>query len=73
MIEYIWFLGKEIGLATMADGPRHTRLIICVDGTWCDPDGPHGRRDKNVTNVYRFYASVRRGECVDASGKRYVF
>ncbi|KAK1759979.1 hypothetical protein QBC47DRAFT_458153, partial [Echria macrotheca] len=42
------------------------RLVICVDGTWCSPDGPHGSRAENITNVYRIYASVKKGICRDA-------
>ncbi|KAG5751827.1 hypothetical protein H9Q70_005517 [Fusarium xylarioides] len=41
------------------------RLIICVDGTWCSPDGPHGKRNQNVTNIYRFHASIKKGVCND--------
>lgn len=36
-----------------------TRLVICIDGTWCEPDGV--RASGNQTNVYRTYASTRRG------------
>ncbi|KAI0904181.1 hypothetical protein F4823DRAFT_634728 [Ustulina deusta] len=46
------------------------RLIICVDGTWFDPDGGNDKQG-NVTNIYRFYASVGKGEFQDASGNRF--
>ncbi|CCT76258.1 uncharacterized protein FFUJ_14106 [Fusarium fujikuroi IMI 58289] len=47
------------------------RLIICVDGTWCEPDGAHGNRNHNITNVYRLYTSIHKGECEERSGKRF--
>ncbi|KAI0425236.1 hypothetical protein F5Y09DRAFT_335121 [Xylaria sp. FL1042] len=47
-----------------------TRLVVCVDGTWFNPDGGNNKKG-NITNVYRFYASVGKGELQDASGKRY--
>lgn len=55
----------------MANKPP-TRLIICVDGTWCDPDGPalSDKGKRNITNVYRFCASIQRGDQCFANGKR---
>ncbi|RYC65740.1 hypothetical protein CHU98_g413 [Xylaria longipes] len=47
-----------------------TRLIICVDGTWFDPDGGDNKQG-NITNTYRLYASVGKGVFQDASGSRY--
>ncbi|TGJ78556.1 hypothetical protein E0Z10_g10206 [Xylaria hypoxylon] len=47
------------------------RLIICVDGTWFDPDGGNNKKG-NITNIYRLYASVGKGEVRDASGSRYI-
>ena len=39
---------------------RHRkRLVICVDGTWCEPDGV--RVTGNQTNIYRTYASIKDG------------
>ncbi|KAL8691021.1 MAG: hypothetical protein Q9224_004268 [Gallowayella concinna] len=42
-----------------------TRWIACVDGTWCSPDGAYGNRHNNIGNIYRIYASIKDGECVD--------
>ena len=42
-----------------------TRLIICIDGTYCTPDGPHGKGNGNISNVYRICASVKTGRCPD--------
>ncbi|GAW19614.1 hypothetical protein ANO14919_091020 [Xylariales sp. No.14919] len=47
------------------------RLVICVDGTWFNPDGGNDKKG-NITNIYRFYASVGRGEIKDASGSRFI-
>ncbi|KAK6853685.1 hypothetical protein PG995_010497 [Apiospora arundinis] len=49
------------------------RLIICVDGTCCDPDGPasNSRAHRNVTNVYRLCASIQKGICTDKNGKTF--
>jgi uncharacterized protein (DUF2235 family) len=47
------------------------RLIICVDDTWCTPDGPHGRHHENTSNVYRIYSSAKVGDCIDATGRRF--
>lgn len=50
-----------------------TRLICCVDGTWCTPDGSDGKGCCNITNVYRIYASVKTGKCFDAiTQKEYI-
>jgi uncharacterized protein (DUF2235 family) len=48
-----------------------TRLIICVDGTWCTPDGSYGNSHKNISNIYRVCASIKVGECVDSDGRRF--
>ncbi|KAI1345632.1 hypothetical protein F5Y01DRAFT_323014 [Xylaria sp. FL0043] len=48
-----------------------TRLVICVDGTWFNPDGGNDKKG-NITNIYRFYASIGKGELQDASGTRYI-
>lgn len=50
---------------SMASPRIPTRLVYCVDGTYCTPDGTHPRRQGNITNVYRFYTSVKRGRCID--------
>ncbi|KAL9611274.1 MAG: hypothetical protein Q9167_004071 [Letrouitia subvulpina] len=47
-----------------------TRLIYCVDGTYCTPDGTDRRSHDNINNVYRIYASVKRGLCHDESTKK---
>jgi uncharacterized protein (DUF2235 family) len=60
-----------------------TRLIICVDGTWCNPDGTRtkpltqpldvtGEQQCNLTNVYQIYISVKEGKCIDSqTGKAF--
>jgi uncharacterized protein (DUF2235 family) len=54
------------------DGNIPTRLIICVDGTWCRPDGP-GKGFNNLTNVFQIYLSVKEGTCQDPStGKTFI-
>ena len=40
-----------------------TRLVICVDGTWCREDGV--TFTGNQTNVNRIWASVKMGHCRD--------
>ncbi|KAI0191886.1 hypothetical protein F4808DRAFT_453599 [Astrocystis sublimbata] len=47
------------------------RLIVCVDGTWFDPDGGNEKHG-NVSNTYRVYASVAEGICKNASGEVYM-
>ena len=42
-----------------------TRLIVCVDGTWCQPDGSWGSNQGNITNIYRICASIKVGKCLD--------
>ena len=49
----------------MAAPSVSTRLIYCVDGTYCTPDGPSGKGHGNISNVYRIYASVKSGLCFD--------
>ncbi|KAL9079902.1 MAG: hypothetical protein Q9157_001241 [Trypethelium eluteriae] len=49
-----------------------TRLIVCVDGTWCTPDGPHGNEHQNISNVYRLCASVKEGPVVDKQGNNFI-
>lgn len=46
------------------------RLVICIDGTYCTPDGPHGGGDGNISNVYRICASIKTGPCVDPITKQ---
>ena len=46
------------------------RLVICVDGTWCGPDGIPGDYQGNISNVYRIYSAVKTGLVVDGSGPR---
>lgn len=59
-------------MAEASQAPR--RLVICVDGTWCHPDGAgmSGAEAKNITNVYRLFASVHEGDFIDEQGKRYA-
>lgn len=49
-----------------------TRLVICIDGTYCTADGPDGKGHGNISNVYRICASVKQGKCYDEA-KRQVF
>lgn len=49
----------------MASVKPLTRLIYCVDGTYCTPDGPQPRGRGNISNVYRICASVKTGEFYD--------
>ena len=49
----------------MASSKPPTRLICCVDGTYCTPDGPRGLGQGNISNVYRICASVKVGRCLD--------
>jgi uncharacterized protein (DUF2235 family) len=49
------------------------RLIICVDGTWCTPDGPYGNtRNHNNSNVFRIYSSIKEGVCKDSQGQSFI-
>jgi hypothetical protein len=41
--------------------PQRTRLIICVDGTYCDPDGADTGYEGNSTNVFRVSTIVSEG------------
>ena len=49
-----------------------TRLICCVDGTYCTPDGPRGKGQGNISNVYRVCASVKVGQCFDPVSQKEV-
>ncbi|KAL8950955.1 MAG: hypothetical protein Q9222_003045 [Ikaeria aurantiellina] len=56
----------------MSEDSLPTRWIACVDGTWCNPDGAHGGRYGNISNIYRICASIKVGECQDEiSGLRF--
>ncbi|KZL82982.1 peptidoglycan binding domain protein [Colletotrichum incanum] len=47
------------------------RIVVCVDGTFYNPDGKEGKSCKgtgNNTNVFRIFASVRYGKFTDADG-----
>lgn len=56
----------------MAPTTIPTRLVICVDGTWCTPDGPYGKNYNNISNVYRVCASIKQGVCSDGnSGQKF--
>jgi uncharacterized protein (DUF2235 family) len=48
-----------------------TRLIICVDSTWCTPDRPYRSLHNNNTNIYHICASIKSGEVEDPSGRRF--
>lgn len=49
----------------MASSRIPTRLIYCVDGTYCTPDGTDRRGHGNISNIYRIFASVKKGRCFD--------
>ena len=49
-----------------------TRLIICIDGTWCTADGTQGKGFGNTSNTYRVCACVKKGECFDPVAKRTI-
>lgn len=49
----------------MAPENLPTRLVICIDGTYCTADGPDGKGHGNISNVYRICASVKQGVCYD--------
>ena len=53
----------------MASSRIPTRLVYCVDGTYCTPDGTDRGGHGNITNVYRIYASVKKEQCFDESTK----
>ncbi|KAI9158009.1 hypothetical protein HJFPF1_05994 [Paramyrothecium foliicola] len=56
----------------MAESKIPVRLILCVDGTWCTPDGTSPGGNGNQTNIYRLAASIFQGECEDLlTGKTY--
>ncbi|KAJ3569337.1 hypothetical protein NPX13_g6121 [Xylaria arbuscula] len=40
------------------------RVVVCVDGTWYDPNGLVVRREGNNSNIYRIYTSVKEGTFV---------
>jgi hypothetical protein len=48
------------------------RLVICVDGTWCGPDGVSGDYKGNISNVYRIYSAVKTGRVLDGSGQPWL-
>ncbi|KAI1355018.1 hypothetical protein F5Y01DRAFT_271992 [Xylaria sp. FL0043] len=48
---------------TMAYNPVK-RVVVCVDGTWYDPNGLIVRREGNNSNIYRIYVSVKEGTFV---------
>ena len=54
----------------MAPGSLPTRLVICIDGTYCTADGPDGKGHGNTSNVYRICASVKEGRCVDQATRQ---
>lgn len=53
----------------MASSKIRTRLIYCVDGTYCTPDGTNRQSHDNISNVYRVFASIKRGPCFDEESK----
>ncbi|KAH9216224.1 hypothetical protein DL95DRAFT_460511 [Leptodontidium sp. 2 PMI_412] len=48
-----------------------TRLIVCVDGTWCTADGPRRSDYQNNSNIYRLCASIKTGVVTDISGQKF--
>lgn len=49
-----------------------TRLVICVDGTWTEPDGVCNDERGNLSNIYRTYLSVQEGETTDHNGRKWI-
>jgi uncharacterized protein (DUF2235 family) len=45
------------------------RLIVCVDGTWGEPDGINQAFEGNISNIYRIHCSIKEGEVTDSTGK----
>ena len=54
---------------SLIEGTLPTRLIICVDGTQYNPAGGT-KTSSNQTNIYRIYAGIRRGQCLDSFSGR---
>ena len=46
-----------------------TRLIVCVDGTWGEPDGTHNAYQGNISKIYRVFLATQEGAVVDEHGK----
>jgi len=46
-----------------------TRLVVCVDGTWGEPDGTHAAPLGNISNIYRIHSSTKEGKFTDGSGR----
>lgn len=53
------------------------RLIYCVDGTWCGPDGSRPLPTGTLTNIYQIYASIhdssKNDEAVDGFFQKPVY
>ena len=54
----------------MASSRIPTRLVYCVDGTFCNPDGITGRGHGSIGNVYQIHASVKKGHYFDKDTKK---
>ncbi|WQF79485.1 Putative GTP binding domain, Tle1 phospholipase, P-loop containing nucleoside triphosphate hydrolase [Colletotrichum destructivum] len=52
----------------MSGKSRIRRILVCVDGTFYNPDGKEGKGAGNNTNVFRIFASVRFGKFIDENG-----
>ena len=50
----------------MASTTPMRRLVCCVDGTYCTPNGMHKRGYGNISNTYRVRASIKQGVCQDS-------
>ncbi|KAK0369223.1 hypothetical protein CLIM01_13420 [Colletotrichum limetticola] len=46
------------------------RIVVCVDGTWYNEDGREGNGYGNNSNVFRIYASIKRGKTTDGRGNK---
>ena len=64
-------MSNELG-PSLASSKPITRLICCVDGTYCNPDGTDGKGYGNVTNVFRIFVSVKTGDCYDETTQKNV-
>ena len=58
----------------MAAQAVRKRLVVCVDGTYCTPDGTgvHAALRGSLTNVYSIFACVKEAEVTDKHGQRWI-
>lgn len=56
-----YIIEEKPHLREQPEKQQRTRLIICVDGTYCDPDGTDTGYEGNSTNVFRVATIVSEG------------